>query len=128
MKRKAIIITLGILLLVAAVLILTIFISRPAVAKIAVVPLTGAITSGNSALSFGSTITPELVRDHLTRAERDTALQAIVLCIESPGGEIALLELVDTIPARVLGLSARNLILPEILSRSCPQPLFLYQS
>ena len=37
----------------------------------------------------GSTITPELVRDYLTEAEKDRAVKAIVLCIESPGGEIA---------------------------------------
>jgi protease-4 len=40
----------------------------------------------------------------------------------------SLLGLVDAIKARISGLSAQDIILLEILSRSYPQPLFLYQS
>ena len=89
MKKKAIIISLGILALLAAILIPTILISRPPAGKIAVIPLSGTITTGGSLLFPGSTITPGLVRDYLTKAERDTAVKAIVFHIDSPGGEIA---------------------------------------
>jgi len=87
-KKKAIIISLGILALLAAILIPLILIPRLAAGKIAVIPLSGTITTGGSSLFSGSTITPELVRDYLTRAEKDKAVKAIVLRIESPGGEI----------------------------------------
>ncbi|MCK4843569.1 MAG: signal peptide peptidase SppA, partial [Dehalococcoidia bacterium] len=89
MKKKAIIISLGILALLAAIIIPTILIPRSAVGKIVVIPLSGPITTAGSLLSPGSTITPGLVRDYLARAEKDTAVKAIVLRIESPGGEIA---------------------------------------
>ena len=89
MKKRAIIISLGILLLLAAILIPTILISRPPAGKIVVIPLSGTITTGDSSLFSGSTITPGLVRDYLTKAERDRAVKAIVFHIESPGGEIA---------------------------------------
>jgi len=89
-KKQAIIISLSITLaLLAAILIPLILIPRPAVDKIAVISLSGTITTESSSLFFGSTITPELVRDYLTKAEEDTAVKAIVLRIESPGGEIA---------------------------------------
>jgi len=88
-KKRAIIISLGILALLAAILIPLILILRPAAGKIAVIPLSGTITTGGSSLFSGSTITPELVRDYLARAEKDKAVKAIVLRIESPGGEIA---------------------------------------
>jgi len=88
-KKKAIIISLGILALLAAILIPTILISRPPAGKIAVIPLSGTITTGGSLLFPGSTITPGLVRDYLAKAERDRAVKAIVFHIESPGGEIA---------------------------------------
>jgi protease-4 len=88
-KKKAIIISLGILALLAAILIPTILISRPPAGKIAVIPLSGTITTGGSLLFPGSTITPGLVRDYLAKAERDTAVKAIVFHIDSPGGEIA---------------------------------------
>jgi protease-4 len=87
-KKKAIIISLGILVLLAAILIPLILIPRLAASKIAVISLSGTITTGGSSLISGSTITPELVRDYLTRAEKDNAVKAIVLRIESPGGEI----------------------------------------
>ena len=89
MKKKAIIISLAILALLAAIIIPTILIPRSAVGKIVVIPLSGTITTAGSLLSPGSTITPGLVRDYLARAEKDTAVKAIVLRIESPGGEIA---------------------------------------
>ena len=89
MKKKAIIISLGILALLAAILIPVILISRPPAGKIAVIPLSGTITTGGSLLFPGSTITPGVVRDYLTKAEKDTAVKAIVFHIESPGGEIA---------------------------------------
>jgi protease IV len=40
----------------------------------------------------------------------------------------SLLGLVDTIKARISGLSAEDMILLEILDHNYPQPLFLYQS
>ena len=89
MKKKAIIITVGVLALLAAILIPLILIPRPAADKIAVISLSGTITTGDSSLFSGSTITPDLVKDYLTRAEEDKAVKAIVFRIESPGGEIA---------------------------------------
>lgn len=88
MKKKAIIISVCVLALLAAILIPIFCISRPSVGKIAVISLSGTITTEGSSLFSGSTITPELVRDYLTKAEKDTAVKAIVFCIESPGGEI----------------------------------------
>jgi len=87
-KKKAIIISLGILALLAAILIPTLLISRPVVGKIVVIPLTGTITAGGASSLSGSTITPDLVRNYLASAESDTAVKAIVFRIESPGGEI----------------------------------------
>jgi protease-4 len=57
--------------------------------KIAVIPLTGTIASQQGSFFFGPTITPALVREQLGRAERDVAVKAIVLRIESPGGAVA---------------------------------------
>jgi len=88
-KKKAIIISVGIVALLAAILIPIILLSGPAVGKIVVIPLSGTITTEDSSLFSGSTITPGLVRDYLTRAEEDKAVKAIVFRIESPGGEIA---------------------------------------
>ena len=88
MKKKAIIITVCVLALLAAILVPTIFIPRPTVDKIAVISLSGTITTGDSSLLSGSTITPALVRDYLRKAEEDNAVKAIVFRIESPGGEI----------------------------------------
>ena len=89
MKKRAIIISLGILALLAAILIPLILIPRLAADKIAVISLSGTITAGGSSLFSGSTITPDLVRDYLTRAEEDKSVKAVVLRIESPGGEVA---------------------------------------
>jgi protease-4 len=88
-KKRAIIISLAIILaLLAAILIPLSLIPRPAVDKIAVISLSGTITTGDSSLFSGSTITPGLVRDYLARAKADKAVKAIVLRIESSGGEI----------------------------------------
>ena len=89
MKKRAIIISLGILALLAAILIPLILIPRLAASKIAVISLSGTITAGSTSLFSPLTITPELVRDYLTRAEEDKAVKAVVLHIDSPGGEVA---------------------------------------
>ena len=89
MKKKAIIISVCVLALLAAILIPLILIPRSAEGKIVVIPLSGSITTEGSSLFSGSTITPELVRDYLARVEKDKAVKAIVFRIESPGGEIA---------------------------------------
>jgi len=88
-KKRAIIISLGILSLLAAILIPLILIPRLAADKIAVISLSGTITAGSSSLFATSTVTPELVRDYLTRAEEDKAVKAIVFHVNSPGGEVA---------------------------------------
>jgi len=87
-KKKAIIISVCVLALLAAILIPIILLSRPAAGKIVVIPLSGTITTGDSSLFSSSTITPGLVREYLTKAEKDPAVTAIVFRIESPGGEI----------------------------------------
>ena len=77
-----------VLALLAAILVPIILLSRPAAGKVVVISLSGTITTDDSSLSSGSTITPGLVRDYLTKAEADKAVKAIVLRIESSGGEI----------------------------------------
>jgi protease-4 len=57
--------------------------------KIAVIPLTGVITGTSSPLTYGGVITAELVREQLGKAEEDAAVKAIILRIDSPGGEVA---------------------------------------
>ena len=57
--------------------------------KIAVIPLTGAITGTSGPFMYGQVITPELVREQLKRAEGDTAVKAVILRVDSPGGEVA---------------------------------------
>ena len=88
MKKKAIIITLCVLALLAAILIPIALLPKGATDKIVVIPLTGSISTGDSLSSSGSTITPGLVRDYLARAERDKAVKAIVFRIDSSGGQI----------------------------------------
>jgi len=56
---------------------------------IAVIPLTGVITGTSSPLMYGQVITPDLVREQLERVEEDAAVKAIILRVESPGGEVA---------------------------------------
>jgi len=87
-KKKIIIITVCILALLAAILIPIILLSKPAVGKVVVIPLSGTITTGDSSLLSSSTITPGLVRKYLTKVKKDKSVKAIVLRIESPGGEI----------------------------------------
>ena len=57
--------------------------------KIAVIPLTGVITDTSGPLTYGGVITVGLVREQLRRAEEDAAVKAIILRIDSPGGEVA---------------------------------------
>jgi protease-4 len=87
MKRKAVIITLCVLAVIAAILIPVMLLPERAMDKVVVIPLSGSITAGDSATS-GSTITPGLVRSYLTKAENDKTVKAIVFRIDSPGGEI----------------------------------------
>jgi len=89
-KKRAIIIGVSIVLLVAILVVVLVLVvpNRPSVGKIAVISLSGTITTESSSLFSGSTITPELVRDYLTKAEKDTAVKAIVFRLDSPGGEI----------------------------------------
>lgn len=89
MKKKAIIISVSVLAVLAAIIIPLTLIPRPIVNKIVVIPLSGIITMETSSLFSGSAITPDLVRDYLTKAEEDKAVKAIILRIESPGGEVA---------------------------------------
>ena len=91
MRKKAIIIGVSVAVVVAiVVLVLSLdVLNRPAIGKIAVISLSGTITMQDSSLFSGETITPDLVKDFLTRAEQDKAVEAIVLRIESPGGEVA---------------------------------------
>ena len=88
MKKKAIIISIVVLLLVAATIPIG-CLSVPVGDKIAVIPLSGAITAEGTSLLFGATITPGLVKEQLYKAEKDMAVKAIVLRIESPGGVVA---------------------------------------
>ena len=57
--------------------------------KIAVIPLTGVITDTSGPLTYGGVITVGLVREQLRRAEEDASVKAIILRIDSPGGEVA---------------------------------------
>jgi len=88
MRKKAIIITICVLAVVAAIVVPLVLLSGPPTGKIAVIPLSGTITSGGSSLLSGSSITPGLVSNYLTKAENDRAVKAIVLRIDSPGGEV----------------------------------------
>ena len=58
--------------------------------KIAVIRLSGAIQSESSGLfPGGNVISPQLVRSQLGRAKNDMTVKAIVLQVESPGGNVA---------------------------------------
>jgi len=88
-RKKIVVITLGILLVVAIVVLPILRpIGRPVADKIAVIPLSGTITFQEASFLSRSTITPGLVKEFLTRAEGDAAVKAIVLRIESPGGAV----------------------------------------
>ena len=89
MKRKeAIIISLCVLAVLAAILVPVLLLPGRATAKVVVIPLSGSITTGESSSFSGSSITPGLVKNYLAKAESDKAVKAIVFRIESPGGEI----------------------------------------
>ena len=88
MKKKAVIIGLCVLALLAAILIPIALRPRGPTDKIVVISLSGSIATGDSSSSSGSTITPGLVRDYLARAESDKAVKAIVFRIDSSGGQI----------------------------------------
>jgi protease-4 len=88
MRKKAIIITLCVLALLAAILVPVLLLPRLAPDKVVVIPLSGSITTGDSSSFSGSSITPGLVRDYLAKAERDRTVKAIVFRIDSSGGEI----------------------------------------
>ncbi len=85
-RKKVVIIGLAMLLLVAMVLPTSCI---PIGDKIAVIPLSGSITSAGGSLLFGPTITPGSVREQLDRAEQDVTVKAVVLRIDSPGGSVA---------------------------------------
>jgi len=87
-KGKVTIIALTILLLVA-MLAPAGCVSIPGRGKVAVIPLSGSITSAGGSLLFGPTITPDSVREQLGKAEKDMTVKAVVLRIDSPGGTVA---------------------------------------
>ena len=88
MRRRITLIGLVILLLLA-MLISGSCASITTRDKIAVIPLSGTITAGGTFSLFGTTITSELVRTQLARAEYDSSVGAVVLQIDSPGGAVA---------------------------------------
>ncbi len=57
--------------------------------KVAVVSLSGSISSGGTFPLFGSSITPGLVRQQLDRAASDVSVRAVVIRVNSPGGVVA---------------------------------------
>jgi protease-4 len=87
-RKRVIIVSLCVLAALAAILVPIFLLPRCAADKVVVIPLSGSITTGDSSLSSGSSITPELVRSYLARAERDKTVKAIVFRIDSPGGEV----------------------------------------
>ncbi len=87
-KKRAVIVGLCTLAVLAAILVPLLLRCRQPTAKIVVIPLSGSISAGDSSLLSGSTITPALVRHYLSLVESDKAAKAIVLRVDSPGGEI----------------------------------------
>lgn len=88
MKRKITLIGL-VVLSSLAVLICASCASTSTRDKIAVIPLSGPITAGGTFSFFGTTITSQLVRTQLDRADDDSSVKAVVLQIDSPGGAVA---------------------------------------
>jgi protease-4 len=88
MKKRATVISLVVLLLVT-MLIPTSCASISVGDKIAVISLNGPIMAESNSLFYSQAITPELVREQLGKAEEDSAVKAIVLRVESPGGVVA---------------------------------------
>ncbi len=65
--------------------------------KVAVIPIKGVITTGNSFI-FETTISPNEVIDLLDKAEKDPSVKAIVIEIDSPGGTpVACAEIAEKI-------------------------------
>src|SRR5437762_7885732 len=60
--------------------------SKTVTTKIAVIRLTGLISSGESGLIAGST--PEDIKQKFRQAHEDKSVSAIILAIDSPGGEV----------------------------------------
>ncbi|MGA2671231.1 MAG: hypothetical protein ABSF21_07465 [Dehalococcoidia bacterium] len=126
-----------VLALLAAILVPIILLSRPAAGKVVVISLSGTITTDDSSSLSGSTITPGLVRSYLSKAEADKAVKAIVLRIESSGGEIEpcqeiLLEIerakeTKTIVVSMGEMAARIRLLLCRPHRRGPSGLFLQQ-
>lgn len=84
--KKVAVIGLSLLLIFAAI---TFTGCLPAGDKVAVIPLSGTITNEGLPSFLGLTITPDQVKEQLEKAKGDSAVKAIVLRIESPGGEVA---------------------------------------
>lgn len=87
-RKKTIIISIAILLVLSAMSLACSAIVEEN--KVAVISLNGPIQAEGTSLFFlGSAITPQLVRSQLERAKEDDAVKAVVLQIESPGGNVA---------------------------------------
>ena len=86
-KKRAMIIGLAILLLISAVMPLA---CMDGANKIAVISLSGPIQMGGTGLFFsGSIITPEVVRSQIKRVRSDPMVKAVIIQVESPGGNVA---------------------------------------
>lgn len=53
---------------------------------VAVIPIQGEIGYGSSNVLGGSVVTPEVIKNHIQKAEEDNSVSAILLDINSPGG------------------------------------------
>jgi len=85
-------VALGVIAIVVISLLLMIVLSVAPTRgnKIALIPLNGSIAGTQQSGLFGSTgITPQLVRAYLNKAKQDTAVKAVVLYVDSPGGTVA---------------------------------------
>ncbi len=61
--------------------------------RIAVVPVRGMIASGGG-MAFSAVVTEQEVRDCLKQAAEDSSVRAVVLEVESPGGEVTACDLI----------------------------------
>jgi len=87
-KKKMVLVALAILLLAIMLTPAGCVSVMPSGGKVAVISLSGPITNGGSYSFLSSTITPGSVRQQLNKAEKDAAVEAIVLRVDSPGGEV----------------------------------------
>jgi len=87
-KKKMILVALAMLLLAVTLIPTGCVAVMPSGGKVAVISLNGPITNGGSYSFLGSTITPGSVREQLNKAEEDAAVKAIVLRVDSPGGQV----------------------------------------